>query len=199
MRRLFVLLPLLALVACQSAPAPKPAPEPVPEFTFEPNPPPPPPPPVPTQTVIVTGSAVNVRSGPATSAAIVGHVGKGERLKTTGRNGDWWELLLDGDRKGYISAKFARLDEPCLPDTVTPQILTPPAMSFDQAGAHGVVELKISVDAKGDVSAVKVVSNGTGDAALEKQAVEEVRGMKFSPLVRKCRAVPFVYMFNRTF
>jgi TonB family protein len=187
------------LAACQTTQAPPPAPEPVPEFTPAGAPPPPPPPAPAKQFVTVSGSSVNVRGGPSTDKPVLGRVGRGDRLETTGKSGDWYELVLADGRRGFVHSKYVRLAEPCPPDTAAPQILVPPPLSFNQGDRHGTVQLRLSIDAAGAVSAVKVASNDTGDAGLAEQAVTEVKAMKFAPLVRRCKPTPFVYVFNRTF
>ena len=79
-------------------PTPEPSPEPVaePEPTIEPTPAPEPAPTTATwPTVTVTGTVVNLRTGPGTDHAIDGQVRAGDRLRVTGRNADgtWLQVM----------------------------------------------------------------------------------------------------------
>lgn len=189
---------LLFLAGCPSVP--KPEPVLVPEIVAEAPPPPPKPPEPPKQYLVVTAkSKVNLRSGPGPKEKLVGSAKRGEKLLLVADKGDWYEVRLADEKPAFVSAQFVRKDEPCLPDMDRPEVLTAPVMDLSEGDVHGLVVMKIKVDAKGNVAGVTVVSNGTGDAALEKKAVDEARGMRFSPLVRKCKAVPFVYQFTRMF
>lgn len=195
-----LLLTAFLLTACQTVPPPPPPAEPPPEFQQEAPQPPPPPPPAPKVFLQVTGNKVNLRKGPGTDQGLLPIKAKrGERFEVVGQQGEWFEILLADGTHAFLSSKFARQEEPCPPDELSPTVLNGPQLSFSQTGPHGVVTLKISVDATGGVKDVKVSGNSTGDPGLETQAVSEVRAMKFKPLIRKCKPTPFTYVFNRTF
>lgn len=195
-----LLLTAVWLTACQTVPPPPPPPpEPPPEFQ-QAAPQPPPPPPTPKVFLQVTGNKVNLRKGPGTDQALLpAKARRGERYEVAGQQSEWFEILLADGTHAFLHSKFARQEEPCPPDELSPTVLNGPQLSFSQTGPHGVVTLKISVDATGGVKEVKVSGNSTGDAGLEAQAVSEVRAMKFKPLIRKCKPTPFTYVFNRTF
>jgi outer membrane biosynthesis protein TonB len=201
-RALAAMLVLASLAGCASTRQAPPAAEPVPEFETVPETaetPPKPEPEPPREFVVVTGSSVNLRSGPSTSAASIGKARKGERLQYAGTKGDWIEVRLAHGGPAYIHSRFARRDGACAPDSKTPQILDAPLMDLSDATAHGLVQLKLSVNAQGAVSEVAVVGNSTGDPALADKAAEEARQITFAPLIRNCKATPFVYLFNRIF
>ena len=190
---------LLVAAGCRSAgPAPPPAPPPAPEVVEPVRPPAPPPPPPPT-TVRVTGSTLNVRSGPSGSAAVVAKVRKGDRLTLLEERADWFRVQLPAGNEGWVSARYARKQEPCLPDAA-PQILDAPPLSIDTTGAgRGRVVVQAHVAPDGSVVSTKVIENSTGDAALAEQATAEVKRFRFAAPVRNCRKVAFLYNYSRSF
>ncbi len=190
---------LLLLPGCQTVQTPPSVTqEPIPEFKPEPPAPPTPPEP-PKEYLLVTGSAVNLRKGPSTKDATIGRARKGDRLQVVGEQGDWYEVRLASGAPAFLSSKFARRDGDCPPDSAAPKVLTAPPMEFAEGSAHGLVQLKLAVDATGSVTGVTVVQNMTGDDALAQKARTEAQGMKFAPLIRKCRPSPFTYVFNRMY
>jgi uncharacterized protein YgiM (DUF1202 family) len=62
-------------------------------------------------TATVTGSVVNVRSGPGTGYIIIGQVRSGAVLTVTGRNqaGDWWQICCVNGQTGWISGQLVRI------------------------------------------------------------------------------------------
>ncbi len=176
------------------------------------TPPPPPPPavappaaaagvePAPPQTFVrVTGSRLNVRQAPATSAPAVARVKRGERLAVLGRDGEWLRVALAGGVDGWVSARYVRADTPCPADKPGAELLSDPPLSFSDGASAGKVVIEATVGASGKVAATKVVADSTGTPALVKRAEDEVRAFRFSPPVRDCRARPFVYTYTRNF
>jgi stage II sporulation protein D len=53
----------------------------------------------------VTGTGVNIRSGPATSYSVLGTVSKGTSLTITGKSGSWYQVKY-GSQTGYISGDY---------------------------------------------------------------------------------------------
>ncbi len=191
-------LTLLAIggvvAACRTAPPPAPPVAlPAPVAGATPVAPPPP------QTfVLVTGSRLNVRQSPATSAPVVARVKRGERLAVLGREGGWLRVALAGGSEGWVSARYVRAEAPCAADKPGAELLSDVPLSVGGGGA-GAVVIEATVDASGRVVATKVVRDSTGAPELVKRAEEEVRAFRFSPPVRDCRAVPFVYTYTRNF
>jgi uncharacterized protein YgiM (DUF1202 family) len=184
-----------ALVACKSAAPPPlvPAPAPViPAAEAEPAPPP-------QEYVRVTGSRLNVREQPTTSAAAVARVKKGERLAVLGRDGDWVQVRLTDGTAGWVHGKYVRSDEPCTADKTTAELLSGVPLSFTEGQSVGKVVLEVTVDATGSVASTKVVQDTTGIPELVQRAESEAKTLKFSPPVHNCRPVPFIYTYTRNF
>jgi len=51
----------------------------------------------------------NVRSGPGTSAAIIGRVNVGQRFATYQQAGTWWQVRLGDGTEGFIARRLIRL------------------------------------------------------------------------------------------
>ena len=181
------------LAGCKTAaPPPPPVPVPVvPAAEAKPTPP--------QEYVRVTGSRLNVREQPNTSAAAVARVKKGERLAVLGRDGEWFQVRLADGATGWVHGKYVRSEEPCTPDKATAELLSGVPLSFTEGSSIGKVVLEATVDATGSVASTKVVQDTTGIPELVQRAESEVRALKFSPPVRNCRPVPFVYTYTRNF
>ena len=181
------------LAGCKTAaPPPPPVPVPVvPAAEARPTPP--------QEYVRVTGSRLNVREQPNTSAAAVARVKKCERLAVLGRDGEWFQVRLADGATGWVHGKYVRSDEPCTPDKATAELLSGVPLSFTEGSSVGTVVLEATIDATGSVASTKVVQDTTGIPELVQRAESEVRALKFSPPVRNCRPVPFVYTYTRNF
>ncbi len=57
------------------------------------------------KTGTITGSTVNVRSGPGIDYSKVGSVAKGDTVKILGTEGDWYRISI-GNVTGYVSADY---------------------------------------------------------------------------------------------
>jgi hypothetical protein len=181
------------LAGCKTAAPPPPAPAPVvPVTEAEPAPPP-------QEYLRVTGSRLNVREQPTTSAAAVARVKKGERLEVLGRDGEWFQVRVADGATGWVHGKYVRSDEPCTPDKTTAELLSGVPLSFTEGQSIGRVVLEATVDATGSVASTKVVQDTTGIPELVKRAESEARELKFSPPVHNCRPVSFVYTYTRNF
>ncbi|MEA2238085.1 MAG: N-acetylmuramoyl-L-alanine amidase [Thermoanaerobaculia bacterium] len=195
---------LLVLAACGgNAPAPAPAPEPAPVT----------PAPVPAApddhaigTVRVNVSTLNVRSEASGSAEVIGRVRRGERLTLISESGDWLRVRLNDGTTGFVSAQHVVRDgvaaRPrrggCPPDSDY-SFVTTPKPSFSEAGAHGMVVIEATVDARGNVTATRVVSNDTRDGSLASLAEREIRGARFAPPIRNCVPRAFIFTYKRAF
>lgn len=181
------------LAGCKTAaPPPPPVPVPVvPAAEAKPTPP--------QEYVRVTGSRLNVREQPNTSAAAVARVKKGERLAVLGRDGEWFQVRLADGATGWVHGKYVRSEEPCTPDKTTAELLSGVPLSFTEGSSIGRVVLEATVDATGSVASTKVVQDTTGIPELVQRADSEARTLKFSPPVHNCRPVPFIYTYTRNF
>ncbi len=54
--------------------------------------------------VSITGSVVNVRSGPGQQFSVISQVRSGDKLTKTGSEGDWVKVRLPDGRQGYIAS-----------------------------------------------------------------------------------------------
>jgi hypothetical protein len=176
-------------------------------------PPPPAPPPTPTPATVpttagaetpkafvrVTGSSLNVRSSPSSSARTVARLPRGARLERRGETGGWVQVALPDGRIGWVSDRYVTADVPCPPDSTEPEVISAPPVAFAEQSGHGRIVLEATVSSAGEVSSVSVKENTTGSADLADAAGNELRAMKFKPFVRACRTVPFVYVYTRNY
>jgi curli biogenesis system outer membrane secretion channel CsgG len=58
--------------------------------------------------VEVTGTSVNIRSGPGTNHSVIGSVRRGDQLTLLGESGDWFQVRLPDGREGWIFNKMVR-------------------------------------------------------------------------------------------
>jgi len=189
---------LALLVACKTAPPPPPVvPTPTPEAPAV----------VPTPTPVpvfvkVTGSRLNVREAPGTDRRTVAKVKRGERLEVLGEEGKWIQVKFGKDKTGWVHSDYVAREAPeapCLADKPEAELLTEPTLSFSSGPTLGRVVLEASVNADGEVAATKLIENSTGDPGLAQFAEEEVKRLRFAPPVRRCKPVPFTYVYTRTF
>ncbi len=201
MRRVLFALTLLAVFRCAAPPPPEAVPEPVA----------PPPPVVQEEKVIgkvrVTASALNVRAEASTDASILTQVKKGQSLDVLREGESWVKVRLASGETGWVAARFVSSGDTtrrptkrggCPPDSDY-AITEAPMLAFSDRGAHGLVVVEATVNAKGVVTATKLVSNGTGDETLAFLAEREIKGAKFSPPIRNCVPRAFIFTYRRTF
>lgn len=190
------LLAAVMLAGCASAPPPEALPPPLPQTAPEPASPPP-------ETsrvwLRVTGSRVNVREAASTSARTVAKAQRGTRLEKRGEQADWFQVALESGVVGWVSARYVAVETPCPPDSTEPEVVSAPPVGFAADGPHGRVVLEATVAETGEVRTVEVKENSTGSAERAQTAAVELRQVKFQPFFRGCRAVPFIYVFTRTF
>jgi len=55
---------------------------------------------------VVTGSSVNVRTGPGTANAVVTQVSKGDSLKVLAKSADWVKISLNNGKEGWIKSSY---------------------------------------------------------------------------------------------
>ena len=180
---------------CASAPPPVPPP-PDPAPVVPEAVPAAPPPPV---YVRVTGSKLNVREAPATTARVLARSPRGTRLIKRGEEGDWLEVELADGTRGWVHRGYVSAEPVCAPDSSEPVIISEPVVGFFEGARHGRVVIEATVSKSGDVVAVEVKENTTGSPEQEAVAVEELRRLRFAPFVRDCRPVPFIYTYSRSF
>jgi hypothetical protein len=157
-------------------------------------------------TVRVNVSTLNVRSDASVTAAIVGHVRRGERLGLIAESGDWLHVRLHDGTTGWVSAQLvvrdgesARPKRAGCPSDSAYSFVNAPKPSFSESGPHGMVVVEATVDARGIVTATRVVSNDTHDDSLATLAEREIRGARFAPPIRNCMPRPFFFTYKRAF
>jgi len=194
----------LFLAACGgNAPAPSPAPEPRPAA----------PAPAPASveehasgTVLVNVSTLNIRGDASTSAEIVGHARRGERLAVVGDSGSWLRVKLNDGTTGWVASQLVVREGAaarprrggCQPDS-NYSFINAPKPSFFENGPHGMVVIEASVDARGNVMSTRVVSNDTKNDSLAAIAEREVRNARFAPPIRNCVPRSFFFTYKRAF
>ncbi|NLX89382.1 MAG: SH3 domain-containing protein, partial [Syntrophomonadaceae bacterium] len=72
-------------------------------------------------TVQVTGSLVNLRSGPGTSHAVVGQARQGDTLLLLGKEGDWCKVQTASGLICYVSSSLVQNGTAAQAGTATPQ------------------------------------------------------------------------------
>lgn len=203
-RRSIAAVCLLVLASCGgNTPAPAPAPEPAPSA---PAPAATTPEAAAAGTVRVNVSTLNVRDDASVSAAIVGHVRRGERLTLIAESGDWLHVRLHDGTTGWVSSQLvvrdgeaARSKRAGCPSDSAYSFVNPPKPSFAELGPHGMVVVEATVDARGVVTATRVISNDTHDSSLAALAEREIRGARFAPPIRNCVPRPFFFTYKRAF
>ena len=190
MRRLLVFVLLIA--ACQSATPPSTETVETPATTPE-------------GTVFVTASTLNVRREPSANADVIAQVRRGDKVSVIESTQGWVNVRLNDDRTGWVSAKHVSATAPvtrtrrgCPPDSDF-RFATTPTPDLRPTEKHGLVVVDATVDVTGKVLSTRIVSNGTDDADLAKQAEREIRSAKFVAPVRDCAPRTFIFTYKRTF
>lgn len=60
---------------------------------------------------VINGSLVNIRSGPGTGYQVVSRAGQGERFNLVGRADDWYQVVLDNGRTGWVVSWLVDVNE----------------------------------------------------------------------------------------
>jgi uncharacterized protein YgiM (DUF1202 family) len=155
-------------------------------------------------TVRVTANTLNVRREAAATSEVIGQVRKGERLALLTASDEWDRVRLGNGTIGFVASQHviregaARARRGC-PADADYQFVKAPSPAFSESGPHGIVTVEANVDARGNVTSTRVVSNTTGDGSLAVVAEREIRQSKFSPPVRDCVAKAFIFTYKRSF
>lgn len=121
-------------------------------------------------------------------------------------SGDWLRVKLNDGTSGWVSSQLVVREgaaarprrSGCAPDSDY-SFVNAPRPSFAENGPHGMVVIEASVDARGIVTATRVVSNDTGDGSLAGLAEREIRAAKFAPPIRNCVPKAFFFTYKRAF
>lgn len=155
-------------------------------------------------TVRVTATTLNVRREATATSDVIGQVRKGERLALLTAGDEWDRIRLGNGEVGFVASQHViregapRARRGC-PADADYQFVKTPTPTFSDSSAHGIVTVEANVDARGNVTSARVVSNTTGDESLGVLAEREIRQAKFSPPVRDCVAKAFIFTYKRSF
>jgi TonB family protein len=190
-KRLLVIVTLLA--ACSTPPPPAPAPSPQAEVPGVEKA---------IGMVRVTANTLNVRREASASSEVVAQVRKGERLALLSAGDQWHRVRLANGAIGFVSVDHVIREgagrRGC-PADADYQFVKTPTPDLREGAAHGIVTVDANVDKRGNVTSTKVVSNTTGDESLGALAEREIRGAKFTPPIRNCVAKAFIFTYKRSF
>jgi TonB family protein len=87
----------------------------------------------------------------------------------------------------------------CTADRAEPRVLEEPVFRFKREPPHGTVVVEAELDAAGQVTATRVLSNSLGDSKFEQAALADLRQLRFLPPTKDCKPRPFFYTFTREF
>ncbi|MCL6634886.1 MAG: N-acetylmuramoyl-L-alanine amidase [Peptococcaceae bacterium] len=85
---------------------------------------------------LVTGSVVNVRSGPGTSNTVVGQVSQGDSLPVLEQSGDWYRVKLASGGTGWVAGWLVSVQPPSPEQTQPSQQPGPPAGEVSRGGGR---------------------------------------------------------------
>lgn len=111
----------------------------------------------------VTGSQVNVRSGPGVSYDVLGSVSRGTILEVTDRSNSDWYAISYGGRVGYISASYVTLEDVSYPAAVVPD----GSASSSSSGSSGTINGSYVRFRKGPSSSSEILGEYSQGKALK--------------------------------
>jgi len=175
---------------------PAPAPQPVPEAQPQPE--------NAVAKMRVTASVLNVRKDQSLKSDVIGQARKGDRVDLLSYGDEWDRVRLADGTIGYVSVLYviregSRSRKGCPADAEFSFAKTPTPSFSDSPMPHGIVTVDANVDARGNVTSTRVVSNTTGDESLGAMAEREIRQAKFIAPIRNCVSKPFIFTYKRSF
>jgi TonB family protein len=146
---------------------------------------------------------LNVRREAVASAEVVAQVPKGERLALLSITDEWARVRLGNGAVGFVSTQHVIREgvsrrRGCAPDSDF-SFAKSPVPAFPENAPHGIVTVDAYVDARGNVTSTRVISNSTGDESLAALAAREIRQAKFVAPIRNCVAKAFIFTYKRSF
>jgi Bacterial SH3 domain/Gram-negative bacterial TonB protein C-terminal len=144
----------------------------------------------------VTAPEMRVHAQQGDSSPIVITYQNGESVAILSRQGDWVEVRT-GDRSGWGHSGDLGTGEEAKEQNANPQVrfrLFPAPVT--NTTAHGDIYFQADINTDGDVVAVHVLENSTGNDALAAQNAAALRAAKFYPIVKNGERKPFQY-FHR--
>jgi N-acetylmuramoyl-L-alanine amidase len=96
------------------------------------------------QVAVVSGSSVNIRSGPDTSYGIIAQAGLGDRLPVLDKSGDWYKISLSSGASGWVAGWLVAVGTP-IAQTSTPVNPTTPSANGGSADSGKVAVVTGSI------------------------------------------------------
>jgi N-acetylmuramoyl-L-alanine amidase len=96
------------------------------------------------QIAVVSGSSVNIRSGPDTSYGIIAQAGLGDRLPVLDKSGDWYKISLSSGASGWVAGWLVAVGTP-IAQTSTPVNPTTPSANGGSADSGKVAVVTGSI------------------------------------------------------
>ena len=141
----------------------------------------------------VTGMELKVHTKPDDNSPVIATYQSGEGISILEKRGDWIQLRV-GEKAGWArsaglgSAAAAKMQS----ENPTARFREP-APTVPSVSARGDIYLEADVNVNGEVFAVRVLSNSTGNDELARQNAEALKKAKFFPIVQKGTRKPFKY------
>jgi uncharacterized protein YgiM (DUF1202 family) len=173
------------------------------------------------ETLGVTATTLNVRAAAKASAAVVGKLERGEKVQVLERAGEWVRVRMGSGVTGWVASAYLGDDAAVAAAAASSgsrrvkpserraggnagcnsdfRFITTPTPRFSDSGGHGLVVVEGNVNAKGNVTSTRVVTNQTGDPALGMLAEAELKSAKFEAPRRNCVPLAFIFTYKRSF
>lgn len=117
---------------------------------------------------VVTGSVVNVRSGPGTDYSVITQVKSGQALEVLAQKGDWYQISLNDNQTGWIAGWLVTLRDRINPSDRSPE----PGEGREETGTGTegssgklLTISQIQVESAGQEVVFSVISDGKLDYA----------------------------------
>lgn len=123
----------------------------------------------------------------------------GETVSVLADKGDWVEVRVGMEGSGWAEKKSLSTTREEGSTVDTPRFATPPNPVFSPNPVKGEIMLEADVNTDGDVTAVRTISNTTGNDALAAKNEEALKLAKFYPIMDHGKAKPFIYMHRVTY
>jgi uncharacterized protein YgiM (DUF1202 family) len=137
---------------------------------------------------------MKVHSQANDNAPVIATYQSGEGVSVLEKRGQWVQIRV-GERAGWVraaslgSAQQAQLQS----DNPTARFRSSPAAVMTHVPAKGEIYLEADVNTDGDVVAVRILSNTTGNDSLAAQNAAALQAAKFYPIVQHGERKPFKY------
>ncbi len=153
----------------------------------------------PVDVAYVTGPELRVHAQPNDASPVIIKYENGESIPIMSKRGEWVEVRT-GEHTGWAHTDDlgtgAQAKEQ--QDNPAPRFRRFPSPVSSPA-AHGDLYFEADVNTDGDVVAVKVIDNTTGNPGLAAQNAAALQAAKFYPIVKSGERKPFKYYHRVTY